>query len=160
MNITGSPGQLFSTVVYPTLSSAREFAAQPVWDAARTLIYSFPDVGPYQIAVDTLTYRLFGDLKGKAAGWDIDGQVGVMYSSMTEKIFGSIYPGLAQEALNNGSYVPGVSTNGQALFAPRDLGPPLEHAGHRRSARHRGSCSRCRAARSRWPWATSTSTRR
>ena len=81
------------------------------------LVYSFPDMGPYQVDVDTLTYRLFGDVKGTVAGWDIHGSTGIMYSSMTEKIFGSI-SGLAQTALDSGAYVPGVSTNGQALFAP------------------------------------------
>ena len=60
----------------------------------QNLVYSFPDVGPAITTVDTLTYRLFGDLKGTAAGWDIDGQVGVMYSSMTEKYFGSLIPSL------------------------------------------------------------------
>ncbi len=117
VNITGSPGQLFSTVSYPVLSLPASSALNPFGKPAN-LVYSFPDIGPYQVAVDTLTYRLFGDVKGQAFGWDINGSIGLMYSSMTEKIFGSIYPGLAQTDLNNGSYVPGVSTNGQALFAP------------------------------------------
>ena len=81
------------------------------------------------MAVDTLTYRLFGDIKGQAAGWDIHASTGVMYSSMTEKIFGSIYPGLAQAALNDGAYVPGVSTNGQALFAPETSDHPSSTLG-------------------------------
>ena len=82
------------------------------------MVYSFPDIGPQQVDVDTITYRLFGDVRGTAAGWDIDGSVGVMYSSMTQKILGLIEPGVAQADLNNGTYVPGVSTNGAALFAP------------------------------------------
>ncbi len=126
VNITGSPGQLFGTAVYPVLSLPAtsplnpfgSSCTKPCTPSAANLVYSFPDVGPYQVAVDTLTYRLFGDVKGTAAGWDINGSVGVMYASMTEKIFGSIYPGLAQDALNSGAYVPGVSTNGQAQFAP------------------------------------------
>jgi iron complex outermembrane receptor protein len=127
VNITGSPGQLFSTVVYPVLSLPANSSLNPFGERAN-LVYSFPDVGPYQIAVDTLTYRLFGDIRGAAGGWDIDGQVGAMYSSMTEKIFGSIYPGLAQDALNNQSYIPGLS-NGQALFAPEDSDHPSSTLG-------------------------------
>jgi iron complex outermembrane receptor protein len=122
VNITFSPGKLAGTVVYPVISVP---ATSPLYPfpkgptpAPANLVYSFPDVGPYQVDVDTLTYRLFGDVNGKAAGWDIHGDVGIMYSSMTQKIFGSIIPSLAQQDINNGTYVPGVSTNGQALFAP------------------------------------------
>jgi iron complex outermembrane recepter protein len=126
VNIAFGPGTLAGTVVYPTLSlpatsSLNPFGnscTKPCTPSAANLVYSFPDIGPYQVDVDTLTYRLFGDINGKAAGWDLHGDVGLMYSSMTQKIFGEIIPSLAQADLNNGSYVPGVSTNGQALFAP------------------------------------------
>ena len=128
VNITGSPGQLFSTVVFPTLSLPGTSPLNPYGTKAN-LVYSFPDVGPYQISVDTITYRLFGDVKGSVASWDVHGSVGVMYASMTEKIFGSIYPGLAQDALNSGAYVPGVSTNGQALFAPETSEHPSSTLG-------------------------------
>ena len=116
----------------PATSSLNPFGnscTKPCTPSAANLVYSFPDIGPYQIAVDTLTYRMFGDIKGQAGGWDINGSVGVMYSSMTEKIFGSIYPGLAQTALNDGAYVPGVSTNGQALFAPETSDHPSSSLG-------------------------------
>jgi iron complex outermembrane receptor protein len=136
-NITGAPGQLFSAISYPTLSLPATSALNPFGNSctkpctpsAANLVYSFPDIGPYQVAVDTLTYRLFGDVKGQAAGWDINGSAGIMYSSMTEKIFGNIYPALAQADLNNGSYVPGVSTNGQALFAPETSDHPSSTLG-------------------------------
>jgi iron complex outermembrane recepter protein len=128
VNITGSPGQLFSTAVYPTLSLPANSPLNPFGKPAN-LVYSFPDVGPYQLDTDTLTYRLFGNVKGTAAGWSLNSSVGLMYSSMTEKIFGSIYPGLAQAALNSGAYVPGVSTNGQALFAPEDSTHPSSTLG-------------------------------
>jgi iron complex outermembrane receptor protein len=117
VNITFSPGTLAGTVVYPVLSLPATSPFNPT-GARQNLVYSFPDVGPYKVDVDTLTYRLFADVDGKAAGWDIHGDVGVMYASMTQKIWGSLLPGAAQTALNNGTYVPGVSTNGQALFAP------------------------------------------
>jgi iron complex outermembrane receptor protein len=128
VNITFAPGQLAGTVVYPVLSLP---ATSPLNTTGMTqnLVYSFPDIGPYQVDVNTVTYRLFGDVRGKAAGWDIDGQVGVTYASMTQKIFGSLIPSLAQTALNNGTYTPGVSTNGQALFAPEDSDHPSSTLG-------------------------------
>jgi iron complex outermembrane receptor protein len=128
VNITGAPGQLFSTVVYPTLTLPANSPLNPFGTKAN-LVYSFPDVGPYQVDVDTITYRLFGDVKGSVAGWDVNSSVGVMYASMTEKIFGNIYPALAQDALNSGAYVPGVSTNGQALFAPETSDHPSSTLG-------------------------------
>jgi iron complex outermembrane receptor protein len=128
VNITGSPGQLFSTVTYPTLTLPASSPLNPFGKPAN-LVYSFPDVGPYQVDVDTITYRLFANVKGSVAGWDVGSSVGVMYSSMTEKIFGDIYPGLAQAALNSGAYVPGVSTNGQALFAPETSDHPSSTLG-------------------------------
>jgi iron complex outermembrane receptor protein len=117
--------------VYPVLSLPGTSPLVTAAGAAGTqnLVYSFPDVGPYQVSVDTITYRLFGDLHGTAAGWDIDSQVGVMYASMTQKIFGSIIPSLAQTDLNDGAYVPGVSTNGQALFAPEASDHPSSTLG-------------------------------
>jgi len=117
VNIAFGPGTLAGTVVYRTLTLPKTSSLNPFGTAAN-LVYSFPDIGPYQVDVDTLTYRLFGDVNGKAAGWDLHGDVGFMYASMTQKIFGEIIPSLAQADLNNGTYVPGVSTNGQALFAP------------------------------------------
>ena len=138
VNITGSPGQLFSTVSYPTLSLpvtsplnpfGNSCTPKPCTPTPANLVYSFPDVGPYQVDTDTITYRLFGNVKGSVAGWDIGSSVGVMYASMTEKIFGNIYPGLAQDALNSGAYVPGVSTNGQALFAPETSEHPSSTLG-------------------------------
>ena len=109
--------------------AAGNLAAQSRPGRPQNLVYSFPDIGPYQVDVDTITYRLFGDLHGTAAGWDIDSQVGVMYASMTQKMFRSLIPSLAQTDINNGTYVPGVSTNGQALFAPEDSDHPSSTLG-------------------------------
>src|ERR1700689_3846295 len=130
-NITFSPGTLAGTVVYPVLSLP---GSSPLVKAAgltgtQNLVYSFPDIGPEQVDVDTITYRLFGDLHGTAAGWDLDSQVGVMYASMTQKIYGLIEPGVAQADLNSGAYVPGVSTNGQQLFAPEESDHPSSTLG-------------------------------
>jgi iron complex outermembrane receptor protein len=128
VNITFSPGKLAGTVVYPVLYLPATAPLNPT-GLKQNLVYSFPDVGPYQVDVETLTYRLFGDVNGKVAGWDIHGDVGVMYASMSQKIFGELLPGAAQTALNNGTYVPGVSTNGQALFAPENSTHPSSTLG-------------------------------
>jgi iron complex outermembrane receptor protein len=128
VNITFSPGKLAGTVVYPVISLPGTSPLNPT-GATQNLVYSFPDVGPEQVDVDTITYRLFGDVNGKAAGWDIHGDVGVMYASMTQKILGELLPGVAQADINNGSYVPGVSTNGQALFAPEESDHPSSTLG-------------------------------
>jgi len=128
VNITGSPSQPISTSIYPVLSLPATSALNPFGKAAN-LVYSFPDIGPYQMDVDTITYRLFGDLRGTTAGWDLDGQVGIAYSSMTQKIFGQMFPAIAQTDLNNGSYVPGVSTNAQSLFAPEGSDHPSSTLG-------------------------------
>jgi iron complex outermembrane recepter protein len=128
VNITFSPGKLAGTVVYPVLSLPATSPLNPT-GLKQNLVYSFPDVGPYQVDVDTLTYRLFGDVNGKFADWAIHGDVGVMYASMSQKIFGELLPGAAQTALNNGTYVPGVSTNGQALFAPENSTHPSSTLG-------------------------------
>ena len=127
-NITFSPGKLAGTVVYPVLTLPATSALN-LTGATQNLVYSFPDIGPAQVTVDTLTYRLFGDIKGSVAGWDVAGSVGLMYSSMTQKIFGDIEPAVAQADLNNGSYVPGVTTNGGALFAPEESDHPSSTLG-------------------------------
>jgi iron complex outermembrane receptor protein len=128
VNIVFSPGKLASTVVYPVLSLPASSTLNP-FGVPANLVYSFPDIGPSQTTVDTLTYRLFGDIKGNAWGWDTSGSVGVMYASMTQKIFNLIEPGVAQTDLDNGTYIPGVSTNGGALFAPPESTHPSSTLG-------------------------------
>jgi iron complex outermembrane recepter protein len=122
-NIIFSPGHLASTVVYPVLSLPATSAQNPFGTRAN-LVYSFPDIGPAVTDVDTNTFRFFADVKGSAAGWDLDGSVGVMYARMSEQFHGYIEPGLAQADINNGSYIPGASTNGTALFAPVESASP------------------------------------
>jgi len=86
--------------------------------------YSFPDVGPNVIDTEATTYRLFGDIRGTAAGWDLDAAVGLMYSKMNVDIYGYLEPALVQADLNNLTYVPGITTNGAQLFAPVEVTDP------------------------------------
>jgi len=115
--IAWGPGQSLSNVIYPVLSLPANSALNP-YGARANLVYSFPDVGPWVINTQTNTYRLFADLHGTAAGWDLDFSAGAMYAKMQLDFSGGIMPGAAQAALNSGAYVPGVSTNGASLFAP------------------------------------------
>jgi iron complex outermembrane recepter protein len=119
--IAWGPGLTRNTIVYPALSLPASSALNP-YGAAATLVYSFPDVGPWVVNTDTQTYRLFGDLRGTAAGWDLDASIGVMYAKMDLGFQGGLIPAAAQAALNNGSYVPGAPSpeNAAAIanFAP------------------------------------------
>jgi iron complex outermembrane recepter protein len=115
--IAWGPGLPLSVKTYPVLSLPASSPLNPYGEPAN-LVYSFPDVGPWQINTETATYRLFGDLKGNAAGWDLDASVGLMYAKMALHFDGGLDPTEAQAALNSGAYVPGVSTNGASLFAP------------------------------------------
>ncbi len=121
--IAWGPGLPLSTKIYPALSLPANSPLNP-YGAAATLVYSFPDVGPWVIDTETTTYRLFGDLKGTAAGWDLDASVGLMYAKMTEHFFGEIAPAAAQTALNDGSYVPGGTQNTPSLIAPETSSYP------------------------------------
>src|ERR1700733_6552625 len=127
-NIGFGPGVGPNLVVYPVLSLPANSPQNPYGTAAN-LVYSFPDVGPLVTDVETTTYRLFFDVRGKAAGWDLDGQVGLMYARMSDHIYGYIEPGAAQQDLNNFTYIPGISTNGSALFAPPEITDPSSTLG-------------------------------
>ncbi|HXY96404.1 MAG TPA: TonB-dependent receptor [Steroidobacteraceae bacterium] len=122
------PGIAPSAVIYPVYTLPANSPQNP-YGAPAQLVYSFPDVGPEVTDVDTTTYRLFADIRGEAAGWDLDGAVGVMYALMHDHIYGFLEPAAVQTALNNGTYVPGVSTNGAALFAPVETTDPSSTLG-------------------------------
>jgi iron complex outermembrane recepter protein len=74
------------------------------------------EIGQQQTQFVTNTYRLFGDLRGTAAGWDLDASLGLMYARLTQKSFGFINGQELQNALDNG-YVFG-SANGASVYAP------------------------------------------
>jgi iron complex outermembrane recepter protein len=113
------PGVPASLVQYPVFTLPANSLLNP-YGAPAQLVYSFPDLGPEVTDVETNTYRGFLDLRGTAGGWDLDAQVGLMYAKMADHINGFIEPAVAQADLNNGTYVPGISTNGTQLFAPTE----------------------------------------
>jgi iron complex outermembrane receptor protein len=117
------PGVTPHLVSFPVFTLPANSPQNP-YGAPAQLSYSFPDIGPAVTDVETTTYRLFGDLRGTAAGWDLDAAVGLMYAKMSDHINGFIQPAVAQADLNNLTYVPGVSTNGAQLFAPTEVTDP------------------------------------
>jgi iron complex outermembrane recepter protein len=122
------PGVSPHLVTFPVFTLPANSTQNPFGTPAQ-LVYSFPDIGPEVTDVETTTYRLFGDVRGTAAGWDLDAAVGVMYAKMTDHIQGFIQPAVAQTDLNNLSYVPGVTNNGAQLFAPVEVTDPSSTLG-------------------------------
>lgn len=58
--------------------------------APAPLIAFFPQIGPGQTNFHNDTSRFFGELRGTAAGWDIDANAGWMYSKVTQTYSGYI----------------------------------------------------------------------
>jgi iron complex outermembrane recepter protein len=121
--VSFGPGVTPTLNVFPIYTLPANSSQNP-YGAPAQLVYSFPDVGPQVTQVSTDTYRLFAEVRGTAAGWDLDGQLGVMYSKMDVDIYGYLEPAAVQADLNNLSYVPGVTTNGAQLFAPVETTEP------------------------------------
>jgi len=115
--IAWGPGFGPTPVIYKPLSLPAGNSNNP-FSSAATLVYSFPDVGPWVINTDTNTYRLFGNVRGTAAGWELDASVGFMYAKMNLDFDGGLNPTLAQQALNNGSYAPQGPDNSPLQIAP------------------------------------------
>jgi iron complex outermembrane recepter protein len=111
------PGFGPTPVIYNPLTLPAGNRNNPFATAAE-LVYAFPDVGPWVINTNTNTYRLFVDTRGTAGGWDLDASVGFMYAKMDLDFGGGLNPTLAQEALNNGTYVPGAPDNNPSQIAP------------------------------------------
>jgi iron complex outermembrane receptor protein len=91
------------------------------FSAPAALIADFPQLGMMQTQFVTNTYRLFGDIRGSAAGWDIDGTLGWMYADLTATNSGFIIPGaLAATAASGFNFA--TATPGQLAqaFAPTD----------------------------------------
>jgi iron complex outermembrane recepter protein len=117
VNIAFGPGVSPYLVTYPPITIPANSPLNPYGQAA-ALIYNFADVGAQVTDVSTTTYRMIADLKGQILGWDIDADVGGMYSSMSAKQFGDLDYQNATTAINDGVYVPGVTTNMTSYLAP------------------------------------------
>jgi iron complex outermembrane recepter protein len=114
-NIGLAPGGLPNVITYPPITVPPGYLGSN-FSTPAALIYNFPELGGQNTQVDTYTDRLLAYLSGTAAGWDIKGTLGAMYSKMDLQDYGDIEPGALQNALNNG-YILG-SSSGASLFAP------------------------------------------
>ena len=70
--------------------------------APAPLIANFPQIGPSTTSFHNDTYRFFGELRGAAAGWDLDANAGWMYSKVNQLYTGSIDPTQLQVAALSG----------------------------------------------------------
>ena len=111
------PGVAPHATAYPIITVPAGVLGNP-YGAAAPLIYTFGDIGPLMTNIDTVTYRLVADVHGEVAGWDVTAEAGAMYASTSVRQLGDIEPGNINADIANGTYVPGVSNNAAALFAP------------------------------------------
>jgi len=117
------PGVAPHLVSFPVFTLPANSTLNP-YGAPAQFSYSFPELGPELTDVDTTTYRLFADARGTVAGWDLDVDGGLMYALMNDHVYGFIEPAAAQTALNNLTYVPGVTNNASQLFSPVEISRP------------------------------------
>jgi iron complex outermembrane receptor protein len=130
---TGYPGGLFNVAIGPgqnptvipspplVITVPANYPGNP-FGAAAPLVYNFHELGLLSDFFDTDTYRLFGNLKGTAFGWDVDGSAGIMYATTNQQIYGGINPTALQAALNSPTnpYIVGINATGagSGAFSP------------------------------------------
>ena len=89
------------------------------FSAPAVLVADFPQLGMQQTQYVTNTYRLFGDLRGTAAGWDIDGTAGFMYAALTQKASAFISPsGLVAAATAGFNFATATAAQLEQSIAP------------------------------------------
>jgi iron complex outermembrane receptor protein len=116
--IAVGPGALPNPISYPIYTVPANYPGNP-YGAPAPLVYNFPEIGDPDVLTNTNTYRFIWDIKGTAAGFDLYGALGVMYSRMDLKELGFIQAGAVQAALNNGYVVgPGASSVAASALAP------------------------------------------
>jgi iron complex outermembrane recepter protein len=123
-NLAVAPGVNPAAVSYPIITVPANYPGNP-YGAAAPLVYNFREIGLPTTLTDTDTYRLVADIKGTAAGWDIDGSLGAMYSRMDLKELSELEPGLVQPALNAGYVIgPNASPALANMLAPEAISHP------------------------------------
>jgi iron complex outermembrane recepter protein len=117
-NVAYAPGVNPNVVVTPPITLPVGAPNNP-FNAPAALVADFPQMGMVQTQFVTNTYRLFGDLKGTAAGWDLDGTLGWMYAALTQKLFGALNPGaLSAAAADDFNFVTASPALMASTFAP------------------------------------------
>src|SRR5215469_10650629 len=66
------------------------------------LVANFPQLGPGTDDFHNNTYRFFGEVRGSAVGWDLDANLGWMYSSVEQLFSGFINPSQLLAAATSG----------------------------------------------------------
>lgn len=86
----------------PFPAGGTNIGATPNTLGGAALVGFFPQLGASQVQFLTNTYRLFGDIKGSAAGWDLDATAGWMYADLTQTGTGSFNPAALSTAAAQG----------------------------------------------------------
>jgi iron complex outermembrane receptor protein len=86
---------------------------------ARYIPFYPQQIGDPETQFVTDTYRLFGELRGTAAGWDLDATAGWMYAKLTQKYTGAINRGqLVTTAASGFNFASATADQMAAAFAP------------------------------------------
>jgi iron complex outermembrane receptor protein len=118
VNIAFGPGVQPHLVEFPSITVPAN-APYNTTGTVQNLVYNFSNLGPTVTDTSTTTYRLISELKGELLGWDIDADIGGMYSTMSDKQFGDLNYANAQTAINDGAFIPGVTgTSMNSYLAP------------------------------------------
>jgi len=87
--------------------------------APAALVADFPQLGMEQAQFVTNTYRLFADVRGTTAGWDVDFTAGYMYAALTQTIEGQLNPGMLATAAADGfNFATATADEMRNAFAP------------------------------------------
>ena len=104
----------------------------------------------------TQTYRIFNEITGTVAGWDVDGSLGWMYSSLLQKSTGFINRNaLAAAATAGFNFVTASEAMMENAFAPPEQAKDTNTM-EVVDIMPRARCLICRADPSRWPSAAAT----
>lgn len=89
--------------------------------------YAFDDVGPVRDATKARSTQVSAGLRGTPGEWAWNVRVDTQLNTGTDEVRGLLRTSVLDQALNDGSYVPGSPTNSPALLAA--LSPRLTRIG-------------------------------
>jgi len=87
--------------------------------APAALVGTFNQMGAGNTQFDTETYRVYAQVQGSLAGWQVTGSAGYMNAELTQSLFGAINPGMLLQTANSGfNFATATGTQMAAAFAP------------------------------------------
>jgi len=117
----GSGPTLLPVVPRTTIPSTNPAFPQSAIDAGLTsgnLFYTFlRELGPSLTDIDSKTSRVAFDLTGRLGNWDLQAAAGYSQVKLSLTDTGLIDPVNLQSALNDGSFAPGLTQPGAAVFS-------------------------------------------